>query len=85
MSVEVHTGTRNEWLLVMKPVIYLQLLHRSDHTHRSGSPPTENRGNGPQKNPCQGKHWEFGNFAKTLGISFAQVVNSLILRYRILR
>ena len=26
------------------------------------------------KNPCQGKHREFGNFAKTQGIWFAQVV-----------
>ena len=25
--------------------------------------------------PCQGKHREFGNFAKTQGIWFAQVVN----------
>ena len=33
-----------------------------------------------QKNPCQGKHREFGNFAKTQGIWFAQVVNSLILK-----
>ena len=41
--------------------------------------PRENRENG-QKNPCQGKHREFGNFAKTQGISFAQVVNSLILK-----
>ena len=32
-----------------------------------------------KKNPCQGKHREFGNFAKTQGIWFAQVVNSLIL------
>ena len=31
-----------------------------------------------QKNPCQGKHGEFGNFAKTQGILFAQVVNSLM-------
>ena len=30
--------------------------------------------------PCQGKHREFGNFAKTQGIWFAQVVNSLILK-----
>ena len=33
-----------------------------------------------QKNPCQGKHREYGNFAKTQGILFVQVVNSLILR-----
>ena len=31
------------------------------------------------KIPCQGKHREFGNFAKTQGIWFARVVNSLIL------
>ena len=35
-----------------------------------------------KKNPCQGKHWEFGNFAKTQGIWFAQVVNSLILKVK---
>ena len=29
---------------------------------------------------AQGKHREFGNFAKTQGIWFAQVVNSLILK-----
>ena len=29
--------------------------------------------------PSQGKHREFGNFAKTEGIWFAQVLNSLIL------
>ena len=34
------------------------------------------------KNPCQGKHKEFGNFAKTQGIWFAQVVNSLILKVK---
>ena len=33
-----------------------------------------------KKNPCQGKHREFGNFAKTQGSWFAQVVNSLILK-----
>ena len=31
---------------------------------------------------CQGKHREFGNFAKTQGIRFAQVVNSLILKVK---
>ena len=30
--------------------------------------------------PCQGKHREFGNFAKTQGIWFAQVVNTLTLK-----
>ena len=35
-----------------------------------------------KKNPCQGKHREFGNFAKTQGkhreFCFSQVVNSLM-------
>ena len=41
----------------------------------------ENRENG-KKNPCQRKHREFGNFAKTQGIWFAQVINSLILKVK---
>ena len=32
--------------------------------------------------PCQGKRREFGYFANTDGISFAQIVNSLILKIR---
>ena len=32
------------------------------------------------KIPCQGKHREFGNFVKTQGSWFAQVVKSLILK-----
>ena len=36
------------------------------------------------KNPCQGKHGEFGNFAETQGIWFAQVVNSLILNVKVI-
>ena len=35
-----------------------------------------------KKIPCQGKHRESGNFAKTQGIWFAQVVNSLILKVK---
>ena len=35
-----------------------------------------------KKIPCQGKHREFGNFAKTQGIWFAQVINSLILKVK---
>ena len=35
-----------------------------------------------KKNPCQGKHREFGNFAKTQGIWFPQVVNYLILKVK---
>ena len=33
-------------------------------------------------NPCQGKHRNFGKFAKTRGIWFAQVVISLILKLK---
>ena len=32
-----------------------------------------------QQITCQGKHREFGNFAKTQGILWAQVINVLIL------
>ena len=35
-----------------------------------------------KENPCQGKHREFVNFAKTQGIWFAQVVSSLILKVK---
>ena len=35
-----------------------------------------------KKNPCQGKHREFGNLAKIQGILFAQVINSLILKVK---
>ena len=35
-----------------------------------------------KKNPCKGKHRAFGNVAKTQGIWFAQVVNSLILKVK---
>ena len=35
-----------------------------------------------KKNPCQGKHREFGNFAKIQGIWFTQVVNSLVLKVK---
>ena len=40
---------------------------------------------GNRENPCQGRHREFGKFAKTRktqGIWFAQVVNSLILKVK---
>ena len=32
-----------------------------------------------KRNPCQGKHRELGKIAKSQGIWFAQVVNSLML------
>ena len=35
-----------------------------------------------KKIPCQGKHKEFGNFAKTQEFWFAQVVNSRILKLK---
>ena len=37
------------------------------------------QGKWQNKKSCQGKHREFGNLAKTQGIWFAQIVNSLIL------
>ena len=40
------------------------------------------QGKWPKRNPCQGKHREFRSFAKTQGILFAQVVNSLILKVK---
>ena len=43
-----------------------------------GTHGTGKTGKMAKKNPCHGKHREFGNFAKTQGIWFAQVVNSLI-------
>ena len=33
-----------------------------------------------EKIPCQGKQRKFGNFAKTQGVWYAQVVISLILK-----
>ena len=39
------------------------------------------QGKWPKKFPAR-KHREFGNFAKTRGIWFAQVVNSLILKVK---
>ena len=43
----------------------------------------ENRENGQKKSlSYQGKHREFGNFGKTQGIWFAQVVNTLILKVK---
>ena len=46
-----------------------------------GTHGTGKTGKMAKKNPCQGKHREFGNFAKTgktQGILFAQVVNSMM-------
>ena len=47
-----------------------------------GTHGTGKTGKMTQKNPSQGKHREFGNFAKTQGILFGQVVNSLILKVK---
>ena len=54
---------------IMKLIVTGYPLHR------------ENRKNG-KKNRCWGKHREIGNFAKSQGIWFAQVVNSLILKVK---
>ena len=50
-------------------------IHKVQGTHGTGK-----TGKMTQNIPCQGKHREFGNFAKTQGI--AQVVNSLILNLK---
>ena len=47
-----------------------------------GTPAQGKQGKWPKNIPCQGKHREFGNFAKTQGIWFAQVVNFLILKVK---
>ena len=47
-------------------------------THPKRSIPNES---GPSM-LCQGEHREFGNFTKTQGIWFAQVVNSLTLKVK---
>ena len=47
-----------------------------------GTHGTGKTGKVAKKNPCQGKHREFGNFAKTQGIWFAQVVNSLMTKVK---
>ena len=48
------------------------------HSFHSRVPTAQGKeGKWPEKN-CQGKHREFGNFAKTQGMLFAQVVRSLI-------
>ena len=52
-------------------------IFRSSVTHCTGK-----TGRMVKKNPCQGKHREFANFAKTQGIWFAQVVNYLILNIK---
>ena len=49
-------------------------------THGTGK--TGKTGTMTKKIPCQGKHREFGNFAKTQGNLFGQVVNSLILKVK---
>ena len=49
--------------------------------HMQGTHSTGKTGKIGKKN-CQGKHKEFGNFAKTQGIWFAQVVNFLILKVK---
>ena len=62
------------------------LLTRS-HAHTfctlQGTHCTGKTGKMAKKNPCQGKHREFGNFAKTQGIWFSQIENSLILKVKI--
>ena len=65
-------------LTMSGPVCYMQLSNcHIQGTHRTGK-----TGKMAKRIPCQGKHRDFGNFAKTQGIWFAQVVNSLILKVK---
>ena len=61
-----------------------QILTQVDHHHElptsHGTICTGKTGKMAKQNPCQGKHREFGNFAKTQGILFDQVINSLIFQ-----
>ena len=57
--------------------IFWCILQGAHCTGKTGKP-----GKMAKKNPCQGKQREFGNFAKTQGIWFAQVVKSLILKVK---
>ena len=72
------TGGTGLKLLVLSRGVIVNTLNARSPQHR------ENRER-VLKNPGHGKHREFGNFAKTQGIVFAQVVNPLsilkILRY----
>ena len=65
-------------------VSYKKFVRQSkENNSHQGSHGTGKTGNmATTKNPCQGKHREFGKFAKTQGILFAQVVNSLILEVK---
>ena len=48
-----------------------------NHIAMQGTHGTGKTGKMARKIPCQGKRREFGNFSKTQGILFAQIVNSL--------
>ena len=51
-------------------------------TVTQGTYSTEKTGKMAQKISCQGKHRELGNFVKTQGFYFAQVVKALILKVK---
>ena len=75
--ITIHLGKGSP--LHYGPVLGLA-LQRS--YHGKGPHVTGKTGKMAKKNPCQGKHRDFGTFAKTQGIWFAQVVNSLILKVK---
>ena len=59
------------------------VISRGDRNHIIEDISVVNRDRpGYKKNPCQGKHREVGNIAKTQGIWFSHFVNSLILKVR---
>ena len=63
-------------------LFYSLASHRGHVCKRHGTHGTGKTGKMVKNISCQGKHREFGNFAKTQGIWFAQVVNSLILKVK---
>ena len=58
----------------------IKLLFPYSFAIMQGTYCTGKTGKMAKKIPCQGKHKEFGNFAKTQGICFSQVVAFLIVK-----
>ena len=65
---------------IISSIIFSRVVCEWQGTHCTGK--TGKTGKMAKEIPCQGKHREFGNFAKTQGIWFGQVVNSLILKIK---
>ena len=65
-----------------RSTVELSFTTSSQPPIRSRVPTAQGKQGKGEKNPCQGKHREFGDFAKTQGILVAQVGNSLILKVK---